>query len=54
MLVYGRVLVDERTEPDQAMLAHTHKFADEMDKLLNKECGYTGVDLESRFEKLRT
>jgi 5'-nucleotidase len=48
------VLIDERTEPDAGIVQHVREFSEDLSKKLAMPCGYTDVDLECRFEFLRS
>lgn len=51
--MWGRVLIDERTEPDEAIVQHIKIYADDLSKQLAKPCGFSDVDLDCRFESIR-
>ena len=49
-----RVFITDQYKPDARILEHIELFTYELNKRLEHTCGHTAVDLEGRFEFLRT
>ena len=49
-----KVSIDEAFEPDQAIQAHVKEYSDKLSKDLDIPIGFTAVELEGRFEYLRS
>ena len=53
-MVVGRVRITDKFTPDSDTEKHVAKYAADLSKTLDKVCGYTEVDLECRFDHLRS
>lgn len=49
-----KVLVTEAFEPDAEIAKHTAVYSKELNALLDKPAGYSSVDWEARFSRVRT
>ena len=53
-MVVGRVQVTNKFKPDAAIVKHVNKYAKDLNEKLNHTCGFTDVELECRFDHLRS
>ena len=53
-IIRERVLITDIYQADQEITRHIEFFSSDLNKRLEMTCGYTDVDLEGRFEFLRT
>lgn len=48
------VKIDEGFEPDPEITEYVHGYAHEFNLKLDQPCGYTGNEIEARFQFLRS
>jgi hypothetical protein len=54
LLVVGRVQITEKFKPDPEIVSHVKQYSGDLAKKLDVVCGYLSVDLECRFDHMRS
>ena len=49
-----KVYITDAFEPDEEIAAHTMEYSKELNLMLDKPAGFSSVDWEARFSRVRT
>jgi len=49
-----KILITDRFDPDPLISEHVDLYAKQLNEKLKETCAFTDVDLDGRFEKVRT